>query len=1314
MAAAAVKTSSRPHNKDDDDIDTGEDHDANTTTTTPLSSTPPPPAAAASPPLLSILNVVVDHVMMSPSPLEPKEFSFLEEEARNGRLQQQQQQQQQQQHEPSSFGGGPVQPLTSSILSMVTKNCCIRVPILRVFGPVLKDGDCGHYNIDNNDCSSSSAAGSNQKQHNFRQPQSGCLHIHGAYPYMLARPVVAGPDGSMYPPHHPGHNNCNHHHGRIDWDDAYSVVTILEEIQFRLEMALRASYEHHHGNNSKTTTTNNNNNSNNIGGGGNVGGSEAAEAASFASAATAKNSRGNGNTDNASKSGTNDQSQMPLFVRRVTIVIGRGFYTYCPGPAAPFLRVEYYDPSMRWRVKMILERGLELNELYHPDPARYDYVEMGVGGGGGGLGAEFTGDIRPLKFRCYEAHIPYTMQVFKDYNLAGMKYVKVGSARFRNPLPRSLRKRTREEFTSTMNKDGHLNDIDTKNDAYFFAHAIPKELVWPLLDDTNRESGATLDEHWLKKQSSCDLEFDCTVQQLLDVLDVMTELPQNLDERQKVYWRAVPSLREIWEQERKRMSLLLPPENDFLSGLSKEEEIVYSDEEKSSESSIECEDDDDDDDVIQRMNDHVSDTPEFTLNVKKGASIPGTRQAVKGIKQLFRTSAGLETDFRRALRDIVLRHEQFINDVDGGINRDGVFANSASTDACEFTLDCDEGIEALAALGDQFSQNGAAIEEDPDRCSQINIDPETVSKGHTASNLFTQRNYDAVPLSQKDAEDEIEMLSFGHRVDSGDVLSSLFIPCDDTTELDDEDDDFLVEEEQLGEKGFELALTQLATQSIEPTHESPLLFDSYNEESHVDMDHNHSHLSDKFDDNDLFSDDDGDNSLQMKQVTNDRILFLSQPSEDSATIEHATFEDSIPASTFSMTQASEDGFSQSHLLELPTSRFDAGPRKSCDLRCGAIVNISTVTSKPWHTLPSLDSESCPPWFLYRWTSPGAPPLIPSSHMEPVKRPPSYSQVKSWVRVHRKRTELSQKCQSYKQEKLCVSKTERCPPCLTAYTQYSQFEEAKSEETPDPLAGLGHQGGRVQVSAGGGMKTQINTATTFTPLTIMSVEVHVQCRISTVSKDQNEIAMVPDSSRDAVFAVAYVFGSDRGGGESLEILEKGCVLVTTDLKCHSSSVINGMMGLSSDVTVERVNSERSLLLRIASIVKQKDPDALVSWDTQGGGIGFLVERGVAIGRSIDGSKNATQIDMARLLGRTPRVVVHDSPSDIAKVASSSFVSEQHQNENGQLWSGSGLGGEWDDMAGAGTAASSIVSLTDIIYATSTLQRNSHLVTMQPST
>lgn len=145
------------------------------------------------------------------------------------------------------------------------------------------------------------------------------------------------------------------------------------------------------------------------------------------------------------------------YIRKVTVVTGRGFYTYCSGPPAPFLMIEYYDPKVKWKVKLMLERGLELGLACHPDSCLYDYGGSSTEGHDPnavregqdkiGEGSSQDGDKRllnpPLKFRCYEAHIPYTMQVFKDYNLSGMSYVKVADGRFRQTLPKQEKQRSK-------------------------------------------------------------------------------------------------------------------------------------------------------------------------------------------------------------------------------------------------------------------------------------------------------------------------------------------------------------------------------------------------------------------------------------------------------------------------------------------------------------------------------------------------------------------------------------------------------------------------------------------------------------------------------------------------------------------------------------------------------------------------------------------------------------------------------------------------------------------------------------------------------
>jgi hypothetical protein len=117
-------------------------------------------------PFLSVLNTVVDQIMMDPTPLlEPKEFEQQ-----------------------------------------------IPVPVLRVFGPIVRDASVP----------------------DGEPKQSACLYIHGAYPYLLARPVLAGPDGSSTSTSSGGH---------IDWDSVASVERILPQLQIALEGMIVASLE---------------------------------------------------------------------------------------------------------------------------------------------------------------------------------------------------------------------------------------------------------------------------------------------------------------------------------------------------------------------------------------------------------------------------------------------------------------------------------------------------------------------------------------------------------------------------------------------------------------------------------------------------------------------------------------------------------------------------------------------------------------------------------------------------------------------------------------------------------------------------------------------------------------------------------------------------------------------------------------------------------------------------------------------------------------------------------------------------------------
>jgi hypothetical protein len=142
----------------------------------------------------------------------------------------------------------------------------------------------------------------------------------------------------------------------------------------------------------------------------------------------------------------------------------------------------------------------------------------------------------------------------------------------------------------------------------------------------------------------------------------------------------------------------------------------------------------------------------------------------------------------------------------------------------------------------------------------------------------------------------------------------------------------------------------------------------------------------------------------------------------------------------------------------------------------------------------------------------------------------------------------------------------------------------------------------------------------------------------------------------------------------------------------ASMPRSTMGTTAPIIVELAKSERQLLLRIASIVRQKDPDMLVSWDTQGAGLGYIIERGAVLGKDgIDpsrGSSSVSEIDMARLLGRTPSAKSDQDEGWREWSKPQENDSKTEIKQEGQ-WKGSGLGTDWDERVGAGAAAASIV-------------------------
>ena len=226
----------------------------------------------------------------------------------------------------------------------------IQVPIVRVFGPILRS--CG-------------------------EPiQNGCVHIHNAFPYIICRPAFAGMDDSYsyYESISPLDNdgdgvNRNGNNLGVDWNCIKSVESVLDVIERQLEKAFE----------------------------------------SFEAAGKVKS--GTNTIDGDSKVNLEDRrggeanvNKFKIkYIRDITVVKGRGFYGYCTGAACPFIKIRYYNPAHRWKVKAMVESGA----------------------------------LSGIEFRCFEAHIPYTMQLLKDWRVAGFEYINFDHVLFRSPLPKS-------------------------------------------------------------------------------------------------------------------------------------------------------------------------------------------------------------------------------------------------------------------------------------------------------------------------------------------------------------------------------------------------------------------------------------------------------------------------------------------------------------------------------------------------------------------------------------------------------------------------------------------------------------------------------------------------------------------------------------------------------------------------------------------------------------------------------------------------------------------------------------------------------------
>ena len=1216
----------------------------------------------------------------------------------------------------------------------------LKVPVIRIFGPLLRDPRSGPL-------------------------QSACLHIHGAFPYLLARPLMAGPDGSL--------RRAVSVDGQVNWDDPVSVERIVEPMKSILEDAIQALD-------------------------------------------TEQLLKDDQNGIGASK-----PREKNVVIRKISVVQGRGFYTYCPGPPAPFLKVEYYNPNVRWKVKLLLERGLQVPLAYHPDPAQYD--------------RDVT-DENPdvLRFNCYEAHIPYSMQFFKDWNLAGMSYLHVQQGKIRSALRESLIVKYRAEPF----------DSDRDSPAVFLRFNTPTKYVWSSQEptDCHDQVGYYHDPTFPSppKTTNADVELDCSVYDLRNIESVLKTMPSAEEERDKIQWRAVPSLQEIWRQERRRMAKLLSREKDFLTP-------------------------------------HVAPShkvpPPFTLNVKLGSDRSGSKLACQGMKSLVKLTLGLEEEFERSLQQILLRHKNAVEQGDRDLVNPPKKSTAMDTSAKKrnvprrevpLTPNLDESIDSLSSLpvpktpktpslgdatkaleslfcgiGDveapkstDVPQNGLdridqnAVADDTYCSPRIQPSQASVVLSYPSSQVLHEES-DKTPFADPERLSQI--------VDRGDSIFH------NEGAVHDDFDDCIDPETLLPYEHLDFGVTRCRAQfsvDTDPagTHRvcgNPRAscrreghmcrsdnerappgcyktistgvfvdgvfeasYAAYNDEEdgrefekaldlmRAAIPNTQGAKDDTLPNESLFL---GHQRRKNDHLTQDWFLqsqlyrpgspMAPDPVVDSSDSESET--QNVPSTLISLPSPASKLARQ---IDLPgTYPTWVAPAVGPPSR-GAVCITTAGIFNPMTTLTGVPNQA--EWRQATSSSSDSPRV--GSYVQTTRLPPSRRKLASWCKKTGQsgngnqaapKPDTQPTIQIDGNSRKTVAFAHGEPDTTTAsgglYTLNRHVEEAlwepsqawhltqtqqslgegesrfdqhhdqrKIAEAPqfaesalsssdrsnsqtssrDALQGIGAQGGRIHVQGGGTLKsrtratprtpsrateekTQFRSAVhedhLSSPISFMSVEIHVQCRTGVSRLDSKRISLSADSSKDKIFSIVYVFGVDPGDGESLKVLERGCLFVKFDqemlergflAKAMEASMPRSNLGTTAPLHVECLDSERKLLLRFSSLVTAKDPDMLVSWDTQSAGLGYMIERALVLSngesskdqRSDQFATKKSSIDLVRLLGRTP--FTGSSPCSAIENSDALLLDDDQKQWK---FKGSGLGTEWDERVGAGAAASSIV-------------------------
>uniref|UniRef100_A0A672LSB2 DNA polymerase zeta catalytic subunit n=1 Tax=Sinocyclocheilus grahami TaxID=75366 RepID=A0A672LSB2_SINGR len=158
---------------------------------------------------------------------------------------------------------------------------------------------------------------------------------------------------------------------------------------------------------------------------------------------------------------------------KVVLVSGMPFYGYHMKEKT-FMKIYLYNPQMVKRVSELLQGGAVMNKSFQP----------------------------------HEAHIPFLLQLFIDYNLYGMNMISLAAVKFR-----------KSHATGNTHSDGGLRDA----------------MRW---EDDNIPSSMILED--VERMSVCELEVDAVAADVLNRLEIENQIGRN------------PGLQAIWDDEKQR------------------------------------------------------------------------------------------------------------------------------------------------------------------------------------------------------------------------------------------------------------------------------------------------------------------------------------------------------------------------------------------------------------------------------------------------------------------------------------------------------------------------------------------------------------------------------------------------------------------------------------------------------------------------------------------------------------------------------------------------------------------------------------------